>query len=700
MASHRRITLLALSCLSIIGSSLLAAQTVRGSDADVCLPKQAFCGPRGPAPANSIVGLREARAGEVWLSAPEHIAASAVRAPVSDTNTVNDSTRPQPPDNLRVNATPLGVNMSWDAAADDESGIDYYAYAIGSGNGDDKEADLQWWQSTASDTNVRVNLPLNTGAQIYVSVYAVNRAGLQSEKLRSAPLTVSGSAALGDAANSVQYELAKKGFDSNGKETAGWAPETARDLSRFLDRMLPVLNDVYGPPATGYNVTLIRDLRRTASAIFYPSTDAIHLGDKASYQLITHELIHAWRNDRILSSNKNWDYDATLSSFEEGFAQAVSYAAMTEFAKRNPDFPLSERVYQSSTEWDYDFHNVPALGTTDFWSDAGGTQLYWIRYEMAAAAIGKIAVEHPGFYKAFNAEYYRRLNANPRLRPTRALIIEVIAAVAPVIEGKPAAQWIELQHIFASKVTTGRKIWRHVQHYPIREFYVFNRLHTYETFRNGSDWSINERGRWRMYNSNGLRGFATVRDASGKVILETQLAISPADNPPKTSTFGSEKLDFTTGEGELSWPEDQSKLHKAMTALQLYSLETTFLEGRKQYKDTGYMVLGSELRTRRGIFGGVIGAREGTLRIVHRGVPASANEAPLTVRNGAFAGERSWASQKNPGTDSIDTVPGVIDVTFTDSSGRVYTDSRAIQLGNFNGSQAFLFDLSKMKRVS
>ncbi len=698
MAAHRRSTLLSITCLSIFGSSLLALHTVRSGD--TCLPKETMCGPRGAAHINHAVGLREARAGEVWLSASEHIAASAVRAPARQNNSVNDSTRPLPPSNLRVNATPHGVSVSWDAASDQESGIDDYAYAIGSGTNQDAEADLRWWQSTAGATDARVRLPLKPGTQIVVSVFAVNRAGLQSEKLRSAPLTVNGSALLGDAANSVQYTLARDGFDANGKQTAGWSPETARDLSSFLDRMLPVLQDIYGPPATSYSVTLVRDLRRTASAIFYPGTDAIHLGDKATYQLITHELIHAWRNDRILSSNRNWDYDPTLSSFEEGFAQAVSYAAMTEFAKRNPDFPLSQKVYQSSTEWDYDFQNVPALATTDFWSDAGGTQLYWIRYEMAAAAIAKIAVEHPGFYKAFNAEYYRRLNANPDLRPTRALIVDIIASVAPVIEGKPAAQWVDLQHIFASRVIPGRKIWRHVQHYPIHEFYVFNRLHTYETFRNGSDWSINERGRWRLYNSNGLRGEATVRDAHGNTVLVSKLVISPTINPPKTTTFGSDKLDFTTAEGELTWPEDQSRLHKGMTPLKLYSIETTFADGKRKVKDIGYMVLGSELRSRRGIFGGVIGAREGVLRIVHRGVPESANEAPLIVRNGAFAGERIWASRKNPASDSYDTVPGVIDVTFTDASGRVYTDSRAIQLGNFNGSQAFLFDLSKMKRVS
>ena len=46
----------------------------------------------------------------------------------------------------------------------------------------------------------------------------------------------------------------------------------------FLDKMMPVLHDLYGPPSTPYTVTLIRDLRYTNSAIFFPSTDEIHLG--------------------------------------------------------------------------------------------------------------------------------------------------------------------------------------------------------------------------------------------------------------------------------------------------------------------------------------------------------------------------------------------------------------------------------------
>lgn len=45
---------------------------------------------------------------------------------------------------------------------------------------------------------------------------------------------------------------------------------------------------------------------------------------------------------------------------------------------------LTQQIYQSSYEWDYDFQNMPELGATDFWSDFGGMGLHWIRPRWAA----------------------------------------------------------------------------------------------------------------------------------------------------------------------------------------------------------------------------------------------------------------------------------------------------------------------------
>ena len=106
----------------------------------------------------------------------------------------------------------------------------------------------------------------------------------------------------GEAGNQISYSFASAGIAADGTPTASWPPEKAEALSGFMDQMLPGLRDLYGPPATSYTVRLVRDLRYAASAVFFPSSDEIHAGDNVTYQLLTHELVHAFRRERVLSS--------------------------------------------------------------------------------------------------------------------------------------------------------------------------------------------------------------------------------------------------------------------------------------------------------------------------------------------------------------------------------------------------------------
>jgi hypothetical protein len=78
----------------------------------------------------------------------------------------------------------------------------------------------------------------------------------------------------------------------------------------------------------------------------------------------------------------------------------------------------------------------------------------WLKYEMGAAALRKINLESPDFYRRFNQEYYARINANPStVRVSRSLIVSVIAAVVPQIEGVAAATWIDKQNVLSSRRT-------------------------------------------------------------------------------------------------------------------------------------------------------------------------------------------------------------------------------------------------------
>jgi hypothetical protein len=703
----RSIRIAIATVVSVCVSLSFAAPTVTARD---CAPKQPNCGATRLA-QHSAGGrvLREARAGEAWVTADESALRSAaasggVALPAAELARLaraqgswQDSSAPILPDALSGDADLFGVTLRWAPATNAGSGIAYYAYALGTGTTTATEADLRWWQSTALETSVRASLALTEGLQLYGSVYAVNGAGARSAIVR-VPLIVKRDT-FGDASNALSYRLAPQGIDASGAPAPAWTDAQRAEIAWFIDRMTPVIGELYGPPSISYTVTLIRDLRRTQSAIFYPGSDAIHLGDNAPYQLITHELIHAWRNDRLLSSDAQWRYDPTLSGFEEGFAQAVSYAAMTEFARRYPEFPLTDKIYQSSHEWDYDFLNKPELGTTDFWSDSGGTQLFWTRYEMAAAAIAKIERSRPGFYKAFNAEFYARLNQSVTLTMTRDAVVDMIAAIAPSIEGQPARVWIDRQHIFASRATPGPKVWHDVQHYPSSaDYYVFSRVHTYDTFANGSDWAeLAPDGGWRYYSANGSRGEAALYDINGSTIATRTLAISPTINPPALMKIGYDTLALSTADSHLPWPGgDGSRMVTSLHNLGLYRVESTFASPTRTASAAQYSVVGAPLRGGAGIWGGVIGVPTGSIEIAH---PAVSDTITLSITQGAFFGAPSWASIPHTATGSVDTLPGVLAITVTLPTGAQWVDARAIQYGSWSGNQAFLFDIAGMTPV-
>ena len=95
--------------------------------------------------------------------------------------------------------------------------------------------------------------------------------------------------------------------------------------------------------------------------------DEIRMDDTFSPQLLTHELLHAYRSDFLLAIDPAWNYDPTLSGFEESFAHGVSYEAMNSYVTTYPTDPVvpASGLWGSSMEWDYDVQNAPELRGTD-----------------------------------------------------------------------------------------------------------------------------------------------------------------------------------------------------------------------------------------------------------------------------------------------------------------------------------------------
>ncbi|HYY70598.1 MAG TPA: Ig-like domain-containing protein, partial [Terriglobales bacterium] len=610
-----------------------------------------------------------------------------------------DTTPPIAPTQVTASAQGITtINAQWDSGSDPESGISYYIFGIGTNSSGDYStlANVRWWQVVYANS-MSVGLNLDPSLIYYVSVYAVNGAGLWSSVVISNPVQPVWTN-LGQPGNVIQLQFGDTGYDANGNPTSTFTADEMAVMTSFFNNMYPILVQLYGPPAVSYTLTVVRDLRYQRTNEFIPSLNQMRKDDNFYPQLFTHELVHAFRDTYILSADQNWNFDPTLDGFEEGFAQGVSYDAMNRYVATYPSDTIvpQNSLWGSSNDWDYDFQNMLVLRGTDFWSDSGGTGLYWLKYEMAAAAIRKINLESPGFYKAFNQQYYSLINSNPMtVRPTRALVVGIIKGLMQQIEGISADQWINLQYIFYCQNVYGEKIYHRIQDYQWTQFFSFQSLYFLNTMSCGSEWACWNGSAWAYYDLNGSQGTGDLLDASGNTVWTGNLSIQPSQNPSDGYyAFGSAAMGLTTASSLQPWPGgDPSTYIMNLDTLGLYRFDSSFTDSTTGATTTDYIyrVMGSQIENNfSGVWGGVLGHKNGTIYLDHEGL---APEPGLQLVNGAFVGTRSWTGIPNTRTGGTDSLPGRVFITFTDG-GATYHAQRNIDYGSSAGSQMFLFDFT------
>lgn len=599
-----------------------------------------------------------------------------------------DTSPPNPPANVIADNEGMHiVACIWDPPEDPGPCIDYYVFGVGTRPG---TANVKWWQIVYRRKAYFYPLEFGReeGETLYFSVRACIGISSWSELASSNPVELTYEL-LGDPENNVQVDYADFGFDTDGVTPAdGWDSGQIARFEHFTSRMLPILRELYGPPARDFTVTLVRDLYYSNSNIYFPQYNEIHMDDSWNPQLLTHELIHAFRDNVTVTSDEYWRYDDTLSGFEEGFAQGGSYACMNRYIEAHPEDPhvTASEIWQSDFHWDYDFQNVAELRTTDFWSDSGGMGLSWRRYEMAAAAMRKIHIENDQFYRLFNEEWYSRINADPDLRSSRDLAVGIIGEICPTVEGIAAQEWIQHQYVFDCRTHEGKKVWLYTQHYPHWADYRINqRIHYYETFPGGSDWSYWDAQTlsWVYHHLNGSVGEAKMYDFHDTIFWQGELLIEPVENPPDWFGFGRDDKNLTNIDTPpYDEPEDWVL---GIHDLGLYRMSILFDEASK----TIHRVLGDELVDSRGIWGGIKGARGGVIYIDHEAFPS---EEGMPVVNGAFHGQRTWAGVYNESTRRYDTVPGRVFITYIDEQDSSFHSQQNIDRGSWDGNQIFLLD--------
>jgi hypothetical protein len=97
-------------------------------------------------------------------------------------------------------------------------------------------------------------------------------------------------------------------INENGQtiNDGGWTQAERDAYFGFICKMMPILVELYGMPFERYDLTIIKDRRFISSAMFLPSERSIRTGGVYwSPQLITHELLHAFRGTWHLTKANN-----------------------------------------------------------------------------------------------------------------------------------------------------------------------------------------------------------------------------------------------------------------------------------------------------------------------------------------------------------------------------------------------------------
>lgn len=553
-------------------------------------------------------------------------------------------------------------------------------------------------------------------------VYPSDARAPQSERIALNPITAGyarrGGCNPADLALSIRFS--DYTIDQNGavQRDGGWTASERELFSGFLCNMMPIIESLYGAPFESYTLTLVRDLYNTSSSVFVPRERSIHTLPSWNPQLLTHELVHAFRGDWALTTaNNSSRYSPKLSGYEEGFAQAVSYEAMNLYLDTfGADQFVGQRwnrVWAPESEWNYDFKNDSSMVTEDFWSDVGGTRKYFERYEQAAAAMQQLAIKIPSFYQRFNQAYYQAIRSTPGYLPTKERIDSIIQSLTD----EAVADWISKQNILQCRVNTGKKIWLTAA--PGNPLEPLQKIHFIETFPAGSEWYYTVPGQgYLLHRLNGSAGsLDLVRSWDRSTVVANQNVLMRGDPRWQTADpvcylncsygFGAEQLLFHNQ--NIAFPPNLLLPIHQPTESGLYELNISYrnphyrnpaLFGigydavQTEEHDTFPQILGlsSAEWANNKIFGGITGLPDGTGSVTISKADQPSASVTVPIQRGIFqtAGSSEWFTTIRNGAFIVSR-PGTLIFEIRDSSGNTIREERHIGYGAFDGKHQFLF---------
>lgn len=212
-----------------------------------------------------------------------------------------------------------------------------------------------------------------------------------------------------------------------------WTVEELATLQQLIADFYPVIKKIYGNPAFLITVNIRKNPTITLAGLYYPSGNEIVVHDLNTIDPVIHEMIHAFRDDLVISSN----------AYEEGMTRAAEIAAFGEL----PQYPYWDRNHSYDIDVYYDLNNEPGIASSsgNFFM---GFPNPLMKYQQAGYAWGKLLIEEDAFLAKFNALYYPLGYADPAIAGSTPTLRTMAAKLKHRVEGEPFSAWYDRQHIF------------------------------------------------------------------------------------------------------------------------------------------------------------------------------------------------------------------------------------------------------------
>ena len=263
----------------------------------------------------------------------------------------------------------------------------------------------------------------------------------------------------------------------------------------FLDRAIPVLVEVYGPPITSppgstRTVTIVLDeaLDALDGGVYNTAADEIRLPEfvpQRGYDWfnLLHQLLHAFRGPLMLS----------FPAWEEGQARAAAMIAairlrgqgVAELSKFDPKDPV-----HGDPLWVlplYDILNQPPLGNPVFLPPSGFQPMAFWRIAMSAGAWLKVAAENPQCFRLFNAALLS-LPDPMAVRGDTIALVDLMREIVPRVEGMDFYDWYRRQYVLDTGVSVGPKLYAFAVPLHIGILLILNH---YRTSADGDEFPLN-----------------------------------------------------------------------------------------------------------------------------------------------------------------------------------------------------------------